>query len=622
VNNATVDLQLLRARSTNTPTTGISLVNVADGGGTNAVFSSQAGGASLTTTAGATGPIFNVSGGNAKITYPGTITNNSTTARAVSITSWAGDDAVPGDDLLLSGAIDENGAGILVNGNGGSRSITFSGGLDIDTTSGEGFAATSNTNTGGLHVTGTNDITSTSATALRVTNTTIGNSNLNFRNVSSGNATAAADPVNGIVLNTTGTAGKLIITGTGGAGTGGVIQRTTGDGILLTSTNDVTMSWMNVTSNLGAGVRGTTLNGFVFNNNSVSSNGDQASPDESGLELSDLTGDGSHPTSISNNTISNNYEFQVQITNSSGTLTDLQFNGNTVSSTGASGTIGNLVNVLGLGSASATLNLLGGTYTGAAPATATGVHCDHSGSSGLFTCNISGATFTNNNVAVNVSQAQGGSLDFTVSGNTATGNRSHGLNLFVAATGTGAVEGSFLNNLVGTLGVSGSGSNLGFGIRIQNEGSSAGAPAVTVLVDGNTVQEMASFAGINVNQGIAGQASTRTTNVTITDNVVREVDNSRAIIVQQNNTTAPGLACADLSGNDMSNVAGNIGDGTKIRFRQLTGGTFNVRQRVASGVADPLELDDANSVGGNITTAAQISTSGAFNYNAGVCPLP
>lgn len=47
---------------------------------------------------------FRVNGGNARITYPGTITNNSSSARAVSITGWAGDDA--GDHLLLSGAID------------------------------------------------------------------------------------------------------------------------------------------------------------------------------------------------------------------------------------------------------------------------------------------------------------------------------------------------------------------------------------------------------------------------------------------------------------------------------------------------------------------------------------
>ncbi|MEO8381418.1 MAG: Ig-like domain-containing protein, partial [Acidobacteriota bacterium] len=190
VNNATVDLQLGTMSSSSTPTSGVSLTSVSDSTVSNARFSAPAG-STITTTAGATGPIFNVSGGNAGISYAGTIVNTSASARAISVVSWAGDDAT--DDMTFSGAIDENGAGILFNTNAGSRSVTFSGGLDIDTITGEGFAATSNT-FASLTITGTNDITSTSATALRVTSTTIGAGHLTFRNISSGNNTAAADP--------------------------------------------------------------------------------------------------------------------------------------------------------------------------------------------------------------------------------------------------------------------------------------------------------------------------------------------------------------------------------------------------------------------------------------------
>ena len=231
VNTVTGSLTFSTVTSTNTSTTGISLVSLADGGGTNSVFTAPSGSA-LTNGAGATGPIFNVSGGNAAITYGGTLNNTSASARAVSVTTWAGDDV--GDDILFSGAITESGAGILLNGNGGSagRSITFSGGLTINTTTAEGFAATSNTTPGGLHITGTtNDITSTSATALRVTSTTIGSSDLNFRKISSGNNNAAADPVNGIVLNNTGAPGGLKspvsgIPASGGDDTGRTSSRT------------------------------------------------------------------------------------------------------------------------------------------------------------------------------------------------------------------------------------------------------------------------------------------------------------------------------------------------------------------------------------------------------------
>ncbi len=453
-------------------------------------------------------------------------------------------------------------------------------------------------------------------------------------------------------INLSNTTGTFTVTGNGGSCTsaatctGGSIANKTGSseatgtpGVRLFNVTNFRLTRMNIGGNNHSGIYGglvsnpsgaidaSTINGFQLDNCNITGNGDSnvSNPDETGVILYNLVGTasgGSNPTSITNTTISNNAEFQLQITNTASALTDLRMSGNAISSTGASGIVGNLVNFLALGTANMTLNLTSGTFTGAAPATATGLQCDHSGTSGTATCNVSGATFTNNNVATSVSQAQGGNLRLNVSNNTATGNRSHGLNLFVAASGTGTVDGSFNNNTVGTLNTAGSGSDLGFGIRIQNEGSTGGAPPVNVLVSGNTVQEMTSFAGINVNQGIAAQAATRATNATIINNVVREVDNSRAIIVQQNNSTAPGCTCTDISGNNMSNIAGNIGDGTKIRFRQLVGGTFNVRQQAPTAAANALELDDANSVGANITTPAQISIGGTATFNAGVCPLP
>ena len=56
---------------------------------------------------------------------------------------------------------------------------------------------------------------------------------MTFKSISAGNDTAAADPVNGIVLSNTRTAvgnGGLTITGDGGQryGSGGVIQNATG----------------------------------------------------------------------------------------------------------------------------------------------------------------------------------------------------------------------------------------------------------------------------------------------------------------------------------------------------------------------------------------------------------
>jgi hypothetical protein len=92
-------------------------------------------------------------------------------------------------------------------------------------------------NSGMIVISGTgNTIDSTSATAVTVANTDIGAAGATFQRISSGNNTAAANPVKGIVLNATGAAGGLTVTGNGGTCTvatptctGGDLQNTTGD---------------------------------------------------------------------------------------------------------------------------------------------------------------------------------------------------------------------------------------------------------------------------------------------------------------------------------------------------------------------------------------------------------
>jgi hypothetical protein len=509
------------------------------------------------------------------------------------------------------------GAGVVmsnVSGDVAFGTLTVFGGSTGVTIGGSGLY----TGSAGMRVTsGGGSISAPAGVALSVTNATIGAANLNFTSISS---TAGA---NGIALSNTDAVGGLVVSGTGSAGSGGTIQTASGDGISLSNTQKLSLSRMNVTNNLGSGIRGTTVRGFVLNNCSISGNGDSAVTDESGINITDLTGTGSagtHPTAINGTTVSNNYEFEVQIANSTGTLTDLQMNNCIVSSTGASGSHGNLVNFLTTGAATATLNVNGGSFTGNAPATATAIHVDASG--GTITANVTGATLMNNNVGVNVSTALSGNLTFDVHDNPLiTGNRSHALNVFAAANTTGAVSGKFRNNLIGTAGVAGSGSQLGFGVRVQNEALAS----MKVLISGNTIQELANFAAINVNHGIVGSPLANTTAVTISNNIIRNVNNSRAIIVQANATSgssSAGTVCLDLAGNDMAGIAGNVGDGTKIRIRQLAGSTFNVRQKAATAAVDPQELDDANSVGANVTTPAQVSASGTFNYNAGACPQP
>ncbi|MEA2876326.1 MAG: hypothetical protein QOF14_1522 [Hyphomicrobiales bacterium] len=634
-------------------------------------------------------------GGTAAITYSGSITTTGT-ARAVDIE----DRAVGAANVTLSGTVshasgngstfflDQNAAGTItfsgansvansgtasaINVSNSANTVTFSGsGLNVDTTSGNAVNLASNTGatigfsgggllidtttgtgfnaTGGgtVTVTGTgNKINSDGAithsgTALNVTSTTIGASGLTFQSIAAGNA--GGGPTNGIVLNTTGTSGGLTVTGDGTAannGSGGTIQKATGDGISLTSTMDVHLAQMNIQNNLGDGIGGTTVNGLVLNRFNISGNGDSAATDESGINIAELTGTASgglHPTAITNSSITNNEEFEVRISNTTGTLTNFQFNNNTVSANGvaingnASSPHSDLVSFQALGTATMGITTSGGTYTGNIDTsggkiiTATGLFIDSSGTSSTVTANVSGGTFLNNNNAVTVSTAQGGNLDFDITGTTSTFNRSHGLNLFVAASSTGTITGAFTNNIVGTAGVQNSGSEVGFGIRVQNEGSTVTGNPTTVLITGNNIHGMGStavggFAAINVNDGIAAQTFTRTLNATITNNIIDDVYGNRAIIVQQNNSTAPGTVNASISGNDLgNNIAGNVGDGTVIRLRQLAGGTFNLTQTQATAANTATELDNANTFGAHTTTPAEISISGTITYGQ---PLP
>jgi hypothetical protein len=402
--------------------------------------------------------------------------------------------------------------------------------------------------------------------------------------------------------------------------------------VALTTTASPSLSYVNITSNLGDGIGGSNVNGLVLANDSITLNGNDAASDESGVNLTEVTGTaaaGARPTSITNTTISNNNEFELQITNTTGTLTNLAMSGNTLSSNGlpingnASSPHGNLFNFLGLGTANMTLNMTSGTFTGSwnpasppATITATGTQCDHSGTSGTLTCNISGVNYTANNVGPQVA--------FNFNNNTVTTNRSHAINFFADANPpfTKSLTGRVQNNTIGTAGVTGSASSIGFPIRVQNEGR----VPVTMLISGNTIRESESFTAINVNHGITLQAGTAATNVTITGNTISDVDSGRAILVQQlDHLPAGGNAgtvCADISGNSISNVAGQAGDGTWIRLRRSENSvtkTFNVRQAAATAAAVATEIDDAN----GFNDPARVSVGGTPTFGTGVaCPTP
>ncbi len=176
------------------------------------------------------------------VSFQGNITHNAA-ATAININNNTGGTInFSGSSKSLSSGT-SNAVNLTTN-TGATINFT-SGGLVINTTSGAGFNATGG---GTVTVQGTgNTITSPSGTALNVVSTTIGSSNLTFQSISSGNNTAAADPVNGIVLNNTGSSGGLTVTGTSTtSGSGGTIQFTSNDGISINSAVNISLKNMNI----------------------------------------------------------------------------------------------------------------------------------------------------------------------------------------------------------------------------------------------------------------------------------------------------------------------------------------------------------------------------------------
>jgi len=213
-----------------------------------------------------TGPILNLNTGTLNAIFNGLETTNASVA-AISITgatngSFTVSDGI-GVDTSIAGAttgisiqgseaifsfaqadINTTGIGLDLGRISGNPNAGFSfDGLNITTTNSSGLIAI---NSGELSVLGTGNTLITGAgRAINLTNTTIGPDGMTFQSVSVDGA------VNGILLDTTGNAGGLSITGDGSNnrnGSGGSIENTSSHGIVLNDTQDFSASSLNLFS--------------------------------------------------------------------------------------------------------------------------------------------------------------------------------------------------------------------------------------------------------------------------------------------------------------------------------------------------------------------------------------
>ena len=188
----------------------------------------------------------NLNGVNGSFTVSGAVDIDSTTNEGIRIqNATSGTTSFTGAVSTTTGAQ----AGVSLTSNGG-HSITFSGGLDIDTTSGAGFNATGGGTVEVLASGVTNTVDSTTGTAVNIQNTTIGVQDVTFKSISVNGAAT------GINLASTGSSGGLKVTGNptdvqGGDASGGTIQNTTSDSIIVNDSIDLQLKNMTISNPTG-----------------------------------------------------------------------------------------------------------------------------------------------------------------------------------------------------------------------------------------------------------------------------------------------------------------------------------------------------------------------------------
>ncbi|MEM7497419.1 MAG: DUF4347 domain-containing protein, partial [Pseudomonadota bacterium] len=428
--------------------------------------------------------------------------------------------------------------GVLLSNNAGA-SVIFApaaggSGLDITTGAGAGFRATAG---GTVTVTGAgNSVTSGTGTALEVDGVTIGAAGLTFASLSSTGA------VSGIVLSNTGSAGGLTVTGggntnLGGNASGGTIANSTGSGVVLTNTTDVSLTNLTVTNSATHGIHGTGVTNLDLLNSTVRDSGNAA--DEYGVFIENLLGTlGSGEDSLfSGLQVTNSEDDNVRIVNDratnapGGAADQLTVTGSAFTQSTSGGQAGLLVEI-GRTSGNATgpvtgnldVNVIGGTAgNDFINNAAAGIVANaNAGALDLIVVGDNDIIDSFRGIAGGSSGALGSSdLDFLIDGAFINQEGSAGTGpagiAFAAFDGVfggvGEIEGAIRNSTVtSSTPISGAGGTAVLGISLINEGSGEN----NLLLDNNTIT-------LNDGFGVVGNAQgsgTGSIDLTVTRNTV------------------------------------------------------------------------------------------------------
>ena len=599
--NVVATVPLSRISSTNSAGNGVLLDNV------SGAFTVTDATSAITTASGAD---FRINGGSATVTYPGTITDD--VGQLVRI------NGATGGIKTFSGAITDNGDGdggipggegsIELSSNAGAT-VNFTGGITLSTGANAAFRAI-----GGGTVSATqnnssvvNTLAATAGAALNVTNTSIGAADLTFRSISS------SAGGNGIVLIGTGSSGGLTVTGNGGTCTpastggcsGGTISGTTGAdststtptgvGILLSDTEQLSLTRMWIHDHSNYGIRGTAVSGFVFDSGVVNAvvggtpyNGTNSSGgyNESSIYFDNSSGVGLEGTvSVTNSTITSGYANDFWVSSAAGvlnaTFTNVVFGLNTSPNHNDS------LQVEGMGTSTTNVTVKSSTFRSTA-----GDHFQYIGNgTGGGTLDYDGNVHTNNHPAI----ATGGGY-VTISGG-AAGKviiDIHGANTFrdgltnaitlVKSFGVGDMDARVTGITVGVAGVPNSGSAEGSGIAFNHNGGDANSD-VRLTVTNNTIREYNNY-GIALQAG-AGIATGGHLDAVVTGNTISNPGTNASVSnifqgLSLNNGVTPAnvngdtvngdsfQTCLDLGSNSASNSGRNGGHDIRVRQRMNT----------------------------------------------------
>ncbi len=419
------------------------------------------------------------------------------------------------------------------------------------------------------------------------------------------------------MLNNTGSSGGLTVTGDGGASSnhsGGQILGSSGVGVSLNSTSNVSLGYLDIKNGADDGIHGNSVNNFTLDHANVLTNGNSTT--DNGIQFGEDSGNTVGVTgtfAITNSAVSGNAAQNVHIRDTSGTISSF---------TVTNSSFNDLNDTTGANSflleASGTSIITSGTFSGDtfqnnSPQRGLEIQAHDTAnigtSLGAGGITVSGNTFIDNGIQASFTQDGSANLVFKFLNNGTvaapmTGSILQAVNVFSSAASTGGTTfGTIQGNHIGNAAVANSGSTQGGGISAVIQGETK----ATLLIDGNVINQTNGDArGIDAEfRGPTSALAQVTDDVTVTNNSVTPGASpsgfpAAAIFVGADNqsgsdASAP-LVRADIHGNTVPAGNGAFDFGTAfLEFAQFTGAGANGKaQLVGTNANATTQLQNTN----------------------------